>query len=372
MQIAWGSCSYDGTNTTCTVSGPFTGLGAGGTYAFTLKYPGNGPTPLTGITNAPGSNYIYFNLSAGSFTDAFTESDGTSVSFTTDTLQFSFVSSTCTGNPSSCSVGAVGSTPGATITGQVSGTFDPTPVIQTAITAQSYGGFASIAPATWVEIYGTNLATTKQVWGSSNFQGNNAPDTLGGTTVTVGGINSFIDYVSPDQVNVQVPSGVPSGQQPVVVTTVGGSSNPFNVNVNALEPGLLAPPAFDIQGTQYVVALFPNQLYVLPPGTIPSIASERAVPGNTIMLFGIGFGPVTPQTLAGVIDQASNQINANLQVMIGGVTADVQYQGLTPTFVGLYQFNVVVPNVPANDKTPLVFTLNGTAGQQTLYLSIGN
>jgi uncharacterized protein (TIGR03437 family) len=45
---------------------------------------------------------------------------------------------------------------------------------------------------------------------------------------------------------------------------------------------------------------------------------------------------------------------------------------LTEGVVGLYQFNVVVPDIPANDKTPLSFTMNGTAGQQTMYLFIGN
>ena len=47
---------------------------------------------------------------------------------------------------------------------------------------------------------------------------------LGGTTVTIGGKAAFVDFVSPGQVNVQMPSGVAAGPQPVVVTTAGGSS----------------------------------------------------------------------------------------------------------------------------------------------------
>jgi uncharacterized protein (TIGR03437 family) len=50
----------------------------------------------------------------------------------------------------------------------------------------------------------------------------------------------------------------------------------------------------------------------------------------------------------------------------------VSYAGLSPQSVGLYQFNVVVPNLPANDLTPVTFTLNGVAGTQTLYTAIGN
>ena len=53
--MSWGSCSFDGENTNCTLSGPFTGFGPGGTYSFVLSYPGNGPFPLVAVT-APGSN----------------------------------------------------------------------------------------------------------------------------------------------------------------------------------------------------------------------------------------------------------------------------------------------------------------------------
>ena len=90
------------------------------------------------------------------------------------------------------------------------------------------------------------------------------------------------------------------------------------------------------------------------------------------MLYGIGFGPVSDGTQAGVIDQAANQLNASVNISIGGQTAQVTYAGLTPGSVGLYQFNVVVPDLPANNKTPLTFTLNGTAGTQTMFLFVGN
>jgi uncharacterized protein (TIGR03437 family) len=373
MQVLWGDCSFDGTNTNCTVSGAFTGLGPGGTYDFVLSYPGNGPSPLTAITQAPGNNYVTFALSSGSLTYTFNESNGTSLSFHSLDYSFIFVPGafTCTGNPSECGPGAVGDTPGATESGPISGTFELAPVIQTVISAGSYGGFTSIAPATWIEIYGQNLGLTTADW-TGAFVGNNAPTSVGGTTVTVGGEPLFIDYVSPGQVNGQVPSDVATGPQPVVVTTAAGSSAAFSIKVNATEPGLLAPPAFIVNGTQYAVALFSDGFYDLPPGLVSEVASRRAVPGDTIMLFGIGFGPVSDGTLAGVIDQNTNQVNASVDITIGGVSAAIPYAGLTPGVVGLYQFNVVVPNIPASDTTPLTFTVNGTPGPQTLDLFIGN
>jgi uncharacterized protein (TIGR03437 family) len=372
-QVTWGDCSYDGTKTTCTLSGPFTGLGPGGTYDFVLSYPGDGQTPLTAIT-APGSEYFTLSLSAGSLTYTFNESNGTSLSFNRLDYSIFYIQGTfaCTGGVTSCDPGTVGQTPGATESGPVNGTFALSPTIQTVISAGSYGGFTSIAPATWIEIYGQNLATATADW-TGSFQGNNAPTMVGGTTVTVGGESLFIDYVSPGQVNGQVPSDVAAGPQQVIVTNAAGSSPPFTITVNATEPGLLAPPgSFVISGTQYAVALFSDGFYDLPPGLVPEIASRRAVPGDTIMLYGIGFGPVSDGTSAGVIDQNLNQLDAALDITIGGVSATIQYAGLTPQVVGLYQFNVVVPDIPANDKTPLTFTLNGTPGQQTQSLFIGN
>ncbi len=376
--ITWSACSYNGTETTCNLSGPFTGFGPGGvgtgTWNFQLIYPGNGPSPVTAIA-PPGSNELTFSLSAGSLHFVFNESNGTSITFPYNTGSIAFVQAltACTGNPPSCSPSAVGQTPGATETGPVTGTFNPNPQIQDAITAGDYGGgFTPIAPGTFMEIYGLNLAFTTGGWGNG-FVGNNAPTTVAGTSVTVGGKPAFVSYVSPGQVNVNVPSDAPLGSQAVVLTTsVGGASNSYSIPVNVTEPGLLAPPQFKFKNKQYAVALFPNNVYVLPPGTFSGVQSQRAVPGDTIVLYGIGFGTVTPDDPAGVIVQNDNTLTTSLEVSIGGKSAKVLYDGLAPQLVGVYQFNVVVPDIPASDTTPLDFTLGGAQVAQTLYLFIGN
>jgi uncharacterized protein (TIGR03437 family) len=112
--------------------------------------------------------------------------------------------------------------------------------------------------------------------------------------------------------------------------------------------------------------------FILPPGAISGITSERAKPGQTIVLYGIGFGPVSPAATDGLIVSQSSSLATSLHVLLGGVEAQVTYEGLVQGDVALYQFNVVVPaSLPANDKTPLTFTLGGTAGTQTLYVPIG-
>jgi uncharacterized protein (TIGR03437 family) len=50
----------------------------------------------------------------------------------------------------------------------------------------------------------------------------------------------------------------------------------------------------------------------------------------------------------------------------------VSYSGLAPNYIGLYQFNVVVPNVAASDTVPVTFTLGSAASTQTLYVAVGN
>ena len=226
-----------------------------------------------------------------------------------------------------------------------------------------------------MEIYGTNLANVpRQDWGSggtSDFKGNLAPTAVGGTTVTIGGLPAYIDYVTPGQVNAQVPSGVAPGPQPVVVTTAGGSSVEYTVTVNPVEPGLLAPAVFKLPAGQYVIAQFPDGFtYVLPP--FAGLPTARAKPGDIIILYGVGFGPVTPDSPAGLIVTQSNQLQANFQASFAGTPATVKFAGLAGGYLGLYQFNVVVPNVAASDSVPFTYSLNGVAGPQNLIIAIGN
>lgn len=197
-----------------------------------------------------------------------------------------------------------------------------------------------------------------------------APSILGGTTVTVAGKRASINFVSPGQVNVQVPSDVPTGSQPLVVTTAGGGSAAYTITVNATQPGLLAPPAFRINGSQHVVALLSNTLTYVLPATIAGITTARAKPGDTLTLYGIGFGPVTPSIPAGQIAEQTNALQSALQITFAGVPATPTYAGLSPGFVGLYQINVVVPPVAASDTVPVAFRLAGAAGLQNLVIAV--
>jgi uncharacterized protein (TIGR03437 family) len=240
------------------------------------------------------------------------------------------------------------------------------------ISASSFGGFSAIAPGSWIEIYGTNLANTTANWNNS-FTGANAPTALGNTTVTIGGLSAFVDYVSPGQVNAQVPSGVGSGSQQIVVATTAGQGAAYPITVNGTEPGLLAPPSFNVSGTQYVTALLSDGVtYILPTGAISGLTSRPAHVGETIVMYGVGFGTVNPPTPAGQIvpKTPGNSLTTPLAVFFGPAQAALSYFGLAPGYVGLYQFNVVVPNIASSNAVPVTFVLGSSDSTQTLYTAV--
>jgi uncharacterized protein (TIGR03437 family) len=240
------------------------------------------------------------------------------------------------------------------------------------VSASAFGEFTSVAPSSWIEIYGSNLAPDTRSWTGNDFNGVNAPESLDGTSVTIGGQPAYVAFISPGQVNVQVPSNIGTGPQPLIVTTqAGGAGNAYSVTVNTEQPGLLAPSSFNLGGNQYVVALFPDNItYVLPTGAIAGITSRSAQPGDTIILYGVGFGAVTPSTPAGQLAEQLDMLDVPFHLFFGSTEATVAYDGLAPGYVGLYQFNVVVPNVSSNDPVALTFTLGGNQGAQTLYIAV--
>jgi uncharacterized protein (TIGR03437 family) len=194
---------------------------------------------------------------------------------------------------------------------------------------------------------------------------------LDGTSVTIGGEPAYVEYISGGQLVVQVPSDIGTGPQRVVVTTSIGTSVPYVMSVEPLKPGLYAPALTNLGGTQYVWALLPDGSIALPTGSVPGVVSRPANPGETMVMFGVGFGPVSPAIPAGQTVQQENQLAEPFHVFFGGVpAAAINYAGLAPSAIGLYQFNVVVPNVPSGSAVPLTFTLGNETGPQSLFTAV--
>ena len=241
------------------------------------------------------------------------------------------------------------------------------------IAASDFGGASTAAVGSFIEIYGTNLAGTTRPWRGSDFIKGNAPTTLDGVTATVGGKPAYVSFVSPGQVNVQVPAGVSTGASvPVVVTYKNNPASPVTLAIQPLAGALLAPAKFKINGKQYVAAYHVNGT-VITGGNIPGLPASPAVAGEIVQFYGLGFGPVTSGApIAGQVASGLTNLSTPVEFLFGDqkLSGNVQYQGLAAPYVGLYQFNVVIPtNVPSGDVA--VHVLQGTkALPQTLYISL--
>ena len=217
----------------------------------------------------------------------------------------------------------------------------------------------------FISIYGTNLST--QGIASWNVVNNKLPTTTGGSEVLIDGKLAYLSYVSPTLINAIVPVDSTVGSVSVQVVTAVGASPAITVNKKAIAPGL-----FTIAqgGARYAIATLPDGTLALPAGLLPASAAVRgAKPGDTIALWASGLGPTSPAYPDGQVVTVQNRgtITSPYSVLIGGKPAVVQYAGLVGA--GLYQVNVVVPQVAAGDAS-IVMTVAGVV-TQNLYVYIG-
>ena len=235
----------------------------------------------------------------------------------------------------------------------------------------SFLGKAGFSSNTYLEIYGTNLAQTSRPWAGTDFTGSNAPTILDGVSVTVNGKNAFIYYVSPTQININTPDDTTVGPVPIQVKNALGLSNIAMATRARISPSLQGVPQFFIGGKQYVVALTPDfQTFIGRPNMLAGVAFVPAKPGSTISLYALGCGPTNPATQAGVIAGQGAPLALTYDLKIGGVSANVTFAGIVAGSIGLYQINVVVPDVAAGDQ-PIELTVDGVSTGQNMVIVVG-
>jgi uncharacterized protein (TIGR03437 family) len=235
------------------------------------------------------------------------------------------------------------------------------PVIS--LVANAEGESPTIAPNTWVEIKGVNLAPAgdSRAWQGSDFVNNQMPTRLDGVSATVNGKSAFVYYISPAQVNILTPPDAMQGPVQVEVANNGATSSAFTVQANPTSPSF-----FVFGGGPYVAAVHANGTLIGPTTLYPG-ATTPAKPGESVMLYANGFGPTSTPVVSGSIVQ-SGTLSPLPVITIGGITATVQFAGLV--FPGQFQFNVVVPaNAPDGDNA-LTATYNGVTTQSGVLLTL--
>jgi uncharacterized protein (TIGR03437 family) len=244
------------------------------------------------------------------------------------------------------------------------------------VSLSGFSADAGLAAGTWLEIYGTNfMAGEGRTWAGGDFTGSRAPTALDGISVTVNNVPAYVAYISPTQINVQTPDDATVGAAiPIQVTAAGGTSNTATMDKKAIAPALLAPEPFKVDGRQYVVAQFTDAAsagtFVGRSGLIAGVSFRPARPGETVNVYGIGFGPVSPATPAGTIASGLPEIQPRPVFRIGAAVATTSYAGLVPGLVGLYQFNVVVPPLAPGDH-PITVETGGVSANSGLFFTVG-
>jgi uncharacterized protein (TIGR03437 family) len=211
-----------------------------------------------------------------------------------------------------------------------------------------------IAPNTWIEIHGSNLAQEITTWNSlpASAFSTTLPTSLGGVSATVNNKPAAVYYISPTQVNVLAPVDTAVGPVQVQVTTQFGSTTPMSVNEQTYSLAFLIID----QPQTHVAAIHngsslpnggssqPAGTLIAPPGEFPGLTSVPAQPGENVSIFATGFALLT-----------------NPSITIGGLPATVTFAGLVTA--GEYQFNVVIPPNAPNGDLPLIATYQGNTTQ---------
>jgi glucosylceramidase len=208
-----------------------------------------------------------------------------------------------------------------------------------AINAASPG--AALSPGELFSIYGVNLAAEAQQPLRLPL-----PATMAAVSVQVDGIAAPLVYVSPQQINAQVPWEATPGSATLTITHAGVAASQ-TVTIAAAGPAI-----FTLYGSQQAAAL--NEDY--------SVNAQNNPASSFIQMFGTGFGAVSPAVPTGAAASGStlSQVIANVTATVGGAPSKVLFAGLAPGFAGLWQIDVALP-AGTSGGLPVIVSVPGVA-----------
>ena len=208
----------------------------------------------------------------------------------------------------------------------------------------------AVGQGTILQIYGSNMS-------ASPLQASTLPlpTTLGGTSVTIGGIAAPLYYVSANQIDAQLPYELtPGNSYQAIVNNNGALSLAGSVQVTTATPGIAAFPS--------------GQIIAQHPDTTLVSESSPAAPGEYLVIYLAGLG-LTSQPVADGAAAPDSPLEIPLiapALTLNGVGVPIYFSGLTPGFVGLYQMNFQVPANTPNGDVQLIVSQDGVAGNSTI------
>jgi uncharacterized protein (TIGR03437 family) len=223
-----------------------------------------------------------------------------------------------------------------------------------------------IQPGSWVSVFGSNLSTTTATW-NGDF-----PTNLGGTTVSINNKPAYLSFVSPSQINLQAPSDTTTGVVSVVVTSQSGT---FMSTTTLGQFG----PSFCLLDGKHVagIILRPDNSgsngggsydILGPSGNSLGYKTVGARAGDVVALYGVGFGPTTPDVPAGRPFSGAAPTNNPVQLLINNLPVTPSFAGISSA--GLYQINLVIPAGAGTGDVPLTAMVGGVQTQGGVVLSL--
>jgi uncharacterized protein (TIGR03437 family) len=234
---------------------------------------------------------------------------------------------------------------------------NPAPAINTGGVTPLYSSSTTVQP---------DLAAAATTW-NGDF-----PISLGGTSVTIDNKSAYLWYVSPGQINLQVPDDASTGSASVVVTTGSGS---VTSSVTLGQFG----PSFSLLDGKHVAGIilrsegsgaYGGGTYdiVGPTGTSLCYKTVAAKAGDVLELFGVGFGPTNPAVLAGKVYSGAAATTNPVGLSIHSVSVTPTFAGITSA--GLYQINLKLPAGLGSGDVPLTGAVGGAQTPSGVVLSV--
>ena len=215
------------------------------------------------------------------------------------------------------------------------------PSVASVVDSAGYG--ATLADGLVATIFGADLST-----GTAAATQVPLPQVLAGTQVFVNGVAADLYYVSPTQINFIVP---PNGGQSLTVVSGQLSSPPTPVTIGFWAPGFFT---MDSVPTGPVAAEHADGSLIT--------AAHPARPGETIQIFGTCLGTIDPRLMIPI---------PLATVTVGGVAAQVTYDGPAPNIPGVTQINITIPKTaPAGPAVPIQLQI-ASATSNTASLAVG-